>query len=1110
LFSILHHKHKKHKKHKFSFFDNKKTIIKIFVFIYRMSLVFGDVEITNNISGQGLSSRRPARLATTAAGTLATSFANGQTIDDVTLVTNDRILIKNQASGIENGVYVVNATGAPSRTPDYDDGDAVSQSFIFIQEGNVNGMTGWLCININGSDIVATDALLFSLITGDISGTGASTDNAIVRWDGTTGTMIQDSSILVDDSNNMTGLQYLQFSDITAPSNPSAGQGRMYKKTGDDGIFWKPDAAGPEIDLTTKTLIIQDEGTGVTGTPHTTLNFVGSGVTVTNAGSGVATVTIGGGVTGVTTWSAGTTGLTPATATTGAVTLAGTLIAANGGTGFNSYTVGDIIAAGTTTTFSKVSDVATGNVLLSGGVGVVPLYGKVGLTTHVSGVLPIANGGTNLSTTPTNGQLLIGNGTNYTLSTLTQGTGVGIVNASGSITISNTGVLSLTTNTGLSTNVSATGAVTVTNTGVLSLTTNTGLSTNVSATGAVTVTNTGLVNVQDEGVAITGTPHSTLNFVGTRITATNAGSGVANVTVITPVTTKGDIYTFDTDDQRLPVGANNTILMADSATSTGLIWNPFLRPSQLPGIVISDTIAADQNNYNPANIQTAVQVRITATGANRSITGIVIAGSAIAPVFSELKLTNVGLTNNIILRSENAGSTAANRFLFDGQDVVIVPGQSYTIFYDFTTARWRGVASSQDGRMGGMVVNSGVLTAPPFAVSQNNYNPVGLELATVLRVQATALSNITGLAGGVGGRIIYLVNVGTIPIKLITESTLSIAANRLYTGTSDATLVGNATAALLYDGISNIWRITGGTGGVTSGAGGLVQSQWVEVNNDLSTTATTWPTAYTFATAAATLPQATITVNNTNAYSSTPTRPGSPGFPTAGKLIIQTSNNDAQIITYTGKTATTFTGCTGGTGNIVSGCYIHAGPSETTIAVGSNGLSLPQTTINVVSTALFPTSGRILVDTSIGRQRVLYTGTTATTFTGCTLGAGVMSTGGIVTNISPTSQDVMEINLTTAGGAIIISSTANASTDSNRTGYFQLVFDGYIRRGGSTQGNGGAPAGSAVIGLKLSPVLAGDHNVVVRWVTEGGTFAIFPVTAAADNNASLLVQEVSS
>ncbi len=76
----------------------------------------------------------------------------------------------------------------------------------------------------------------------------------------------------------------------------------------------------------------------------------------------------------------------------------GTLPVVRGGTGLASYTIGDIIFASGTTALSRLADVAIGNALISGGVGVAPSYGKIGLTTHVSGVLPIANGGTNIST----------------------------------------------------------------------------------------------------------------------------------------------------------------------------------------------------------------------------------------------------------------------------------------------------------------------------------------------------------------------------------------------------------------------------------------------------------------------------------------------------------------------------------------------------------------------------------------------------------------------------------------------------------------------------------------------------------------------------------------
>ena len=83
--------------------------------------------------------------------------------------------------------------------------------------------------------------------------------------------------------------------------------------------------------------------------------------------------------------------------------LSATLVATSGGTGQSSYAVGDLLYASTTTALSKLADVATGNALISGGVGVAPSYGKIALTTHVSGTLPTANGGTNLTSFTTNG-----------------------------------------------------------------------------------------------------------------------------------------------------------------------------------------------------------------------------------------------------------------------------------------------------------------------------------------------------------------------------------------------------------------------------------------------------------------------------------------------------------------------------------------------------------------------------------------------------------------------------------------------------------------------------------------------------------------------------------
>lgn len=148
----------------------------------------------------------------------------------------------------------------------------------------------------------------------------------------------------------------------------------------------------PTLTSATKFKAIKDNETWLT-----TLDDIKAFI---ETGSGTVTsVDVSGGSTGLTT-SGG-----PIT-TTGTITLAGTLDADNGGTGFASYAVGDLLQANTTSTLAKLAAVATGNALISGGVGTVSSWGKIGLTTHVSGTLPIANGGTNLGAVGGDGTLL--------------------------------------------------------------------------------------------------------------------------------------------------------------------------------------------------------------------------------------------------------------------------------------------------------------------------------------------------------------------------------------------------------------------------------------------------------------------------------------------------------------------------------------------------------------------------------------------------------------------------------------------------------------------------------------------------------------------------------
>ncbi len=94
----------------------------------------------------------------------------------------------------------------------------------------------------------------------------------------------------------------------------------------------------------------------------------------------------------------------------GVLQLAAPLTVPYGGTGMSSYTIGDIAYASGSGTLNGLADVGAGSAVISGGVGAAPTYGKIGLTTHVSGTLPIANGGTNSAAALSGSSIMVSNG----------------------------------------------------------------------------------------------------------------------------------------------------------------------------------------------------------------------------------------------------------------------------------------------------------------------------------------------------------------------------------------------------------------------------------------------------------------------------------------------------------------------------------------------------------------------------------------------------------------------------------------------------------------------------------------------------------------------------
>lgn len=108
--------------------------------------------------------KQMVRAATTANGTLASAFDNGSTIDDVVLATNDRILIKDQSSGAVNGIYIVQASGAPVRATDADTAAELGYAMVRVREGTVNAGVQFWCEQAPGSITLNTTALVFTAV----------------------------------------------------------------------------------------------------------------------------------------------------------------------------------------------------------------------------------------------------------------------------------------------------------------------------------------------------------------------------------------------------------------------------------------------------------------------------------------------------------------------------------------------------------------------------------------------------------------------------------------------------------------------------------------------------------------------------------------------------------------------------------------------------------------------------------------------------------------------------------------------------------------------------------------------------------------------------------
>lgn len=326
----------------------------------------------------GLSWKQAVRAASTGNLTLATTTA----VDGVTLVTGDRVLVKNQTTTAENGIYEFDGTGLV-RVDDMDAAAEFAGATVFVTEGTANADTGWT----QTAEVVTvgTDPVVWSQFSGS---------NTYTWGDGLT---ITGNTISVNMGAGITVLPTDEVGiDLFAPTSGAlilTTDGSTTSTVTGAQLHLLLDAAGGLTQSAT--------GLAIAAAGVTNAMLVNDSITIDVDGVGTTSVDLGG-------------------------------------------TIGIFGTTNRVTTSVVGSDVVVDISANYAGQTSITTVGTITTGTWNGDIVGTSYGGTGLDTSAAaNGQLLIGTGSGLALATLTAGTGISIVNGSGSISISNTGVTSV-------------------------------------------------------------------------------------------------------------------------------------------------------------------------------------------------------------------------------------------------------------------------------------------------------------------------------------------------------------------------------------------------------------------------------------------------------------------------------------------------------------------------------------------------------------------------------------------------------------------------------------------------------------------------------------------